>query len=227
MAYGLWDQINGIATKVKRLCCAVDNINKEIENINEEIAQEAIDNPPYIEFVWSDITEGWTKLSFANFDLNGNFTALVNIGNTQRLYGGSNVGLTNNWVNSSNAASYLVSVNDPSGVITSVGDNTFFDFTVLTFVNLPKAQLTGSFTFKGCGNLKYVNLPTTTQALEQTFSGCIKIETININKCTALGDLIFDNISGNSITITLPAVLVTDLQIIALQLLNTVTLIVV
>lgn len=221
MAYGLWDQINWLTTRVKRLCCAVENINKEI-------AQAAIDNPPYVEFVWSDIAQGWTKLSFANFDLNGNFTSLVTIGNTQRLYGGSNVGLTNNWINTPAAASFLISVNDPSGIITSVGDSTFFSFSALEYVNLPKAQLTASFTFKSCGLLKYVNLPSTTQALEQTFSNCTKIETININKCTApLGDLTFDNIFSQSITITLPAVLVTDPEIIGLQSVNTVTLIVV
>ena len=28
MAYGLWDQINWLTTRVKRLCCAVDNIKK-------------------------------------------------------------------------------------------------------------------------------------------------------------------------------------------------------
>jgi len=217
----IFGRLNWLTTKVKRLCCAVENINKEI-------AQEAIDNPPYVEFIWGDIAQGWTKLSFANSDLNGNFTSLITIGNTQRLYGGSNVGLTNNWVNTPNAADYLISVNDPSGIITSVGDSTFFGFSALVFVNLPKAQLTGSFTFKTCSLLNYVNLPSTTQALEQTFSGCLKIETININKCTAtLGDFVFDSISSQTITVTLPAALVTDPQIIALQSVNIVTLIVV
>ncbi|NBO23484.1 hypothetical protein EBU94_09140, partial [bacterium] len=134
MAYGLWDQINWLTTRVKRLCCAVDKNT-------QAIAQAAIDNPPYVEFLWSDITQGWAKLSFANNDLNGNFTALVTIGNVQRLYGGSNVGLTSNWTNASYADAYLISVDDPSGVITSVGDNTFFSFNALIFVNLPKAEL--------------------------------------------------------------------------------------
>jgi hypothetical protein len=212
----IFGRLNWLTKKVKSLCCAIGLIN-------QNAAQITIDNPPYVEFVWSDITEGWTKLSFANNDLNGNFTALITIGNVQRLYGGSNVGLTSNWVSARNAASFLISVDDPSGVITSVGDSTFFDFNALIFVNLPKAEL-GTFTFKNCSNLIYANLPATTQLGEQTFSFCNSINTININKCTFLGNLVFDNISGQTIAITLPAALATDPQIVGLSPANTVIL---
>lgn len=220
MALGIFDQLSWLTTRVKRLCCAVENINKEI-------AQAAIDNPPYLEIGWDDITNGFSDLAQANLRLDGNFTSMINIGNTQRLYGGSNITLTSSLLNGDTS---IVSIDDPSGMITRVSYSQFYGCDNLQYVNLAGAQINGTGTFITCTNLRYVNLPITTQIGDQCFNTCTSLQTVNINKCvttTYASYGAFVNVSGATITIKLPPALVTDQSIIDVQASNTVTLIVV
>ena len=106
----------------------------------------------------------------------------------------------------------LVSVNIPTNV--TLGDGCFFVCTQLTTVNLPQV----------------VNIPSA------CFSECSVLQTINLNSCTNLGgtvgyDSVFYNISGNNITLTIPASRMTcdagnpDGDIVYLQNNNTVTIV--
>jgi hypothetical protein len=222
MAYGLWDQIQWLTTRVKRLCCAVDKNTAAI-------AQAAISNPPYFEvsYVNGPIDDGWTKLSFANDDMGSNFTSMINVGNTQRFYGGSNISLTNpvsSWTNDNFTKSHLISINDIGGAIVEVGNNIFQDCESLEYLNLPKAQILGEHVFQSCGVLKYVNLPSTKTLGLESFNSSNALQTLNINKCTSMGTDVFININGTSVTITLPSSLVTNPNIVALSLVNDVTL---
>lgn len=218
MAYGLWDQINWLTTRVKRLCCAVENITKSS-------SQAAINNPPYFEVVWRIIISAWPTLSDANAAMNANFTSMVTIGNTQRFYGGSNITLT---IGTNVLITYadILSINDTEGVVVATNEK-FDKLTALQYINLPKAQLIdpNGKTFKYCAALRYVNLPSTTVVGNECFNTCTSLETLNINKCTTMGIDVFKNVSGLTITITLPAVLVTDPNIITLQSNSTVTII--
>jgi hypothetical protein len=220
MAYGLWDQINWLTTRVKRLCCAVDNIKKEA-------AQEAIDNPPYFEVVWRTIASAWSTLSDANIDMSSSFTSMITLGNTQRFYGGSNFTLTlGNNINVTYAD--ILSINDIGGIVTDAGGADFSACTLLQYVNLPKSILSNSKNFRFCAALIYANLPSVTGMGVECFNGCTSLQTLNINKCITMdGAQIFSAILGNTITVTLPAALVTDPNIVTLQTNNTVTLIIV
>jgi len=220
MAYGLWDQINWLTTRVKRLCCAVDKNT-------QAIAQEAINNPPYFEVVWANIASAWPTISDANTDMSSSFTSMITLGNTQRFYGGSNFILTlGNNINVDYTD--ILSINDIGGIVTQTGVN-FGICTSLQYINLPKSQLLGTKNFRFCAALRYANLPSVTDIETECFNGCTSLETLNINKCNTMSVAVnvFQGISGLTITVTLPAALVTDPNIIDLQTNNTVTLIVV
>jgi hypothetical protein len=192
MAYGLWDQLNWLTKKVKALCCAITNINKEA----------ATNNPPYVEIIWDDPTHIWTKLSYANADLDGNFTSLITFGNIQRLYGGSNITISSGYMTNKT----IVSIDDPSGMIVGISYSQFYNCAQLEYVNLPKAQIIGSQTFVICTSLRYVNIPATLQLGDQCFNTCTALETININSCTSIDNLsygAFPNVSGVNVTIKL------------------------
>lgn len=216
MAYGLWDQVNWLTKTVKRLCCAVANIAKE----------EAINNPPYVEVVWKTNADVWSKLSFANQDLDGNFTSIITLGNVQRLYGGSNIIISSNYMVNKTE---LLSIDDPSGMIIEVVNAQFQGCSALTFINLAKAQITGTQTFVTCSALTYVNIPATLQIGDQCFNTCNSLQTINLNACTAIDYGVFGafpNVTGAVITIKLAPSLWTNQSILDLIAnANTVTLI--
>lgn len=189
----------------------------------------AVSNPPYFEvsYLNGPLDDGWTKLSYANADMGSNFTSMINVGNTQRFYGGSNISLTNpvtNWSSATFTYAHLISVNDIGGAIIEVGNNVFQNCEALEYLNLPKAQILGEHVFQTCGVLKYVNLPSTKTLGLESFNSSNALQTLNINKCTSMGTDVFININGASITITLPSSLVTNPNIVALSLVNDVTL---
>lgn len=218
----IFGRLNWLTTRVKRLCCAVDANT-------QAIAQAAIDNPPYFEVTWDSPTYFWGKVSFANNDMGSNFTSMINVGNTQRFYGGSNISLINpasNWSSANANYLHLVGINDMGGVISQIGPNIFEDCFALEYLNLPKAQITGQQAIKSCNVLQYINIPSTTYLPDECFNSATS-SNININKCTSLGTNVFINFTGNTVTITLPAALATDPQILGLSPANTVTLIIV
>ena len=106
----------------------------------------------------------------------------------------------------------------------------------LTTINLPSLTYAGVDSFYYCTSLTSINLPSLTATGEYCFSYCTSLTTINIPSCTNLGgttgdDLVFYNIIGNTITLTVPPVLMTcdsgspDGDIQYLQANNTVTII--
>jgi len=216
----IFGQLKWLVKKVKTLYYLVDQIKKEA-------ATEESANPVYLEVEWNAIANGFSDLAEANLKLDGNFTSMINVGNTQRLYGGSNITLNSSLLNSD---ADIISINDPSGIITQVNFSQFHSCTNLQYVNLAGAQIIGTGTFVSCSNLKYVNLPVTTQIGDQCFNTCTSLQTVNINKCITTNYAVygaFVNVSGATITIKLPSALVTDQSIIDVQVSNTVTLIVV
>jgi len=202
----------------------IKNLYGAIGLINQNAAQAAIDNPPYFEVVWNDINSAWSTLSDANTDMSSSFTSMITLGNTQRFYGGSNFTLT---FGSNVSIDYtdILSINDIGGIVTDAGTANFSACTRLQYVNLPKSILSGSKNFRYCAALRYVNLPSVIDIGTECFNGCTSLETLNINKCITMdGTVVFNSISGNTITVTLPGALATDPNIVALSLVNDVTL---
>jgi len=218
----IFGRLNWLTTRVKRLCCAVDKNT-------QAIAQASIDNPPYFEVIFGATNDGWPTLSDANADMSSNFTSMITLGDTQRFYGGSNFTLTLGSIFAP-VVDYnrILSINDIGGIVTDAGGASFGLCTGLEYVNLPKSILSGDKNFRYCSALRYVNLPSVIDIGTECFNGCTSLETLNINKCITMdGTIVFDSISGNTITVTLPAALVTDPNIVTLQTNNTVTLIIV
>jgi len=65
-----------------------------------------------------------------------------------------------------------------------------------------------------CNSLTTVDLPTLTTAGDQCFNECTLLTSISLPLCTSLGssvgiNQVFGNISGNTITLTIPASLMT------------------
>lgn len=121
---------------------------------------------------------------------------------------------------------------------TSIGNDTFSG-TALTSINLPNVLTAGNYSFVNTAFVTSVNLPALTTinpfAL-QSCGGLVTLSTINLPSCTDLGgtvgdDGVFNAISGQTITLTVPAALMTcngglpDGDIQYLQANNTVTIV--
>lgn len=184
MAYGLWDQINGIATKVKRLCCAVENLYKQT-------AAASTANPCYLEI--TIITGGaFPYTSLADYNANTTwstpFTGLVTLGDSQRLYGGSNVNLANIFQNNGN----VTSINDGCGVVTGLQDNSFDSASVLSYINLPSVVSIPTQAFFSTA-LTYFNLPLVNSVEDSAFEDCTSLQSINFPLLTTAGNASFRN----------------------------------
>jgi hypothetical protein len=128
----------------------------------------------------------------------------------------------------------LPSIDLPS--LTTAGVYCFVDCNSLTSIDLSLLTSVGDYFFAGCDNLSDVNLPQVTNIGDECFSSSDSLETINLPLCEFLGSSVGDNnvfngIFGNTITITIPSLLMTcnggnpDGDIIELQSNNTVTII--
>jgi len=110
------------------------------------------------------------------------------------------------------------------------------DTTALINVYAPLLQTIGMSVFYNCPSLINVNFPSLLSIGDSCFFNCTSLTTISIPSCTALGsttgnDGVFNSISGNTITLTVPSALMTcnsgnpDGDIQYLQANNTVTVI--
>jgi hypothetical protein len=186
------------------------------------------------------------------------FTSVTVVGNEVRLFGGENIIMkTDLFYTNEN----LLSVNDIAGCIIELEDGVFGagrSSSNITSINLPSVTIAGRDVFKGCRLLTELNLPQLTTAGIACFSecvllttinlpqinsidnncfyGCTSLITINIPECTILGETVgynqvFISILGNTITLTIPSLLMTcnggnpDGDIQYLQSNNTVTII--
>ena len=103
-------------------------------------------------------------------------------------------------------------------------------------VYAPLLQTIGQQVFYNCASLINVNFPSLLYIGDFCFYNCTSLTTISIPSCTALGsttgnDGVFNNITGRTITLTVPSALMTcnsgnpDGDIQYLQANNTVTII--
>lgn len=195
------------------------------------------------------------------FDLPTNGTPFISVsvlGNTVKLHGGSGIKLKKYLFGYE--PPHLISINDPYGIIVAIddtvftmgmttasfesfnlpgvitiGDSAFSQFNRATLFILPNAETIGH----GCFTINYfteISLPSAIIIESSCFGSCYYLETISIPKCTSLGsDVIdagvFSSITGNTITLTVPAALMTcnggnpHASIAYLQSNNTVTVI--
>jgi len=168
-------------------------------------------NLPSLVTVGNDLFQNCTSLTTANlpvlttfdFDLFRNCTSLINISLPSLITGGSDM---------------------------------FDGCTSLTTVDLPLLTAIGDQAFQNCTSLVNISLPSLVTLGGESFANCTSLTTVGLPVCTNLGgtvgdDLVFSGISGNSITLTIPSVLMTinagnpDGDIQYLQSNNTVTII--
>ena len=121
-------------------------------------------------------------------------------------------------------------------LLETAGDFCFYNVFNLTTINLPQLTTVGNQCFYNCTSLTTVILPQLITTGDYCFYNCIGLITIDLSSCTNLGgtvgdDNVFLNISGNTITLTIPTALMTcnsgspDGDIQYLQAYNTVTII--
>lgn len=129
----------------------------------------------------------------------------------------------------------LTNISLPS--LITISSSSFFEgCTLLSSVSLPVLQSMQLQGFKDCTSLAAILLPSITDIYLNNFYGCTELTNISIPSCTNLGGDTLENgvfalISGNIITLTVPAALMTcnagnpDGDIQYLQANNTVTVI--
>lgn len=128
----------------------------------------------------------------------------------------------------------LTSLSFPN--LLTTGSNTFGSCINLTSLNLPSLQAAGDYTFGNVYSLTQIILPSLVYIGNLGMYGCTSLTTISLPSCTNLGgsvgnNNVFQGITGNIITLTVPAALMTcnagqpDGDIQYLQANNTVTVI--
>lgn len=133
-----------------------------------------------------------------------------------------------------NSCDKLTTLNLPS--LITAGDGCFGGCDVITTISLPSLTSCGYGCFSSCANLTTVNLPQLQTVGGACFINSNSLTTISLPACTDLGgtvgnDFVFQPITGNTITLTVPAALMTcnsgnpDGDIQYLQANNTVTII--
>ena len=119
--------------------------------------------------------------------------------------------------------------------LVTIGDGAFFN-TALTVIDFPKVETLGSNAFHDCFNVTTVNLPEMISCDADSFQSLNAVTSIAIPNCQNLGetvglDYVFRDVAGQTITLTVPAALMTcnaggpDGDIAYLQANNSVTVI--
>jgi len=176
------------------------------------------------------------------------FHSVSVVGTTVNLYGG--IGFSLNNISTPSLISDVTNITD-NGTVTSVAINgcqgvplvsvnlpkcitlntdSFDSCSLLTTVNLPLATNIGYAAFNGCTSLASISLPKAISIGDFGFGICTSLTTIYLPLCLNLGSTVGDNsvfdlISGNIITLTIPLSTSTDADVVYLQTNNTVTLI--
>lgn len=123
----------------------------------------------------------------------------------------------------------LSSLNIPYSNLTELGDSVF-GYTLVPTFTFENVISVGESCFEGCKELVEINLPITENIGASCFVQCEALETINIPSCTNLGgdntdNLVFDGILGQTITLTIPAAIASDQDVLYLQSNNNVTIV--
>ena len=98
--------------------------------------------------------------------------------------------------------------------LTSTGPGAFYYSTGVISFSAPNLQIAGSYTFLGCTSLTSISLPQLLVVGQGCFSNCTSLISISLPQCTDLGGTVnnndvFENITGNTISVTVPAALMT------------------
>lgn len=172
--------------------------------------------------------------TFFDLPTNGNpFTSVAVDGDTVKLYGGSGITLTNGEGGYAcemiggtqqlfEANAHIVAIIDEADCVVAVADACFFSGTgeectpvsVLETVSLPACETAGNYCFYTCTAATTFDLPLLTTAGDYCFSDCTAATTFDLSSCTDLGgttgdDYVFNVITGNTITVTCHAALLT------------------
>jgi len=174
-----------------------------------------------------DATEifDWNKYLFTDGGSTGTqFTSVVVVGDTVQLFGGANIALGDSLFSTDyDGYGHLISIED-TGCIIEASYNTFGDYyedsegTILETALLPALVTAGEGCFynsSGSGQLVTVDFSSLVTAGVQCFQSCSGLTTLSLPVCTDLGgttgnDSVFAGITGKTITLTIPAALETD-----------------
>jgi len=133
------------------------------------------------------------------------FTSYSEVGNTCKLFGGSNISFRNNMFDSN---SNLLSFIDKSNSVSSIGIGIFGDVENLQSVNIPLITILPENAFINCVNLVNISIP--------------YVSSIENDEGTPNA---FYGISSNNINLTIKHSIESDVSIVALKAANTVTII--
>lgn len=168
------------------------------------------------------------------------FSSVVVDGNVVKLYGGESITLKESLFASDNPhltsivdyarsivaaangafegspllrTSILSNVSLPS--LTTLGNNVFLANILLTSIYLPNVVSVGEEAFGGCELLETLSLPLCESLGNSSVASCTSITTIYLPLCTSFGDdagvnSVFNAISGNTISLTIPSFLMTS-----------------
>lgn len=241
------DPVTGFSSVYTSTIARVEAVVQSLDLLFDSIEQIEFTCPDYTNFA------AWNTLF--HLPTNGNpFTSVQLDGFTIKLFGGSDIALD---YHSFEEDAGLLGIDDPAGVITSIG-NGVFEASVFTYLNLPglllipdygisyvegpltlllpnvasigsgglfSAHITGSFSLPKCASIASYgldgnhactefDLPLCTSIGDYCFKGCNINSTILLPACTALGSTVgnnnvFQNITGKTINLTIPAALMT------------------
>lgn len=151
--------------------------------------------------------DDWNAFFNTSVNADAPFDGAIILGDIIYLRGATNLTITNGLFSGD---THIRSIVDGLGYIVSIGDDAF----------------------SGCNNLNLVSFPTCTYIGARAFENDVLLGTIILSSCTNLGgttgdDNVFQGITGNNITLTIPTALEFDGDVTYLQANNTVTLILV
>lgn len=190
---------------------ASNAIRSQFSNTSPAIISSAPAAPQALEITWLDINSApahtladWN--TFLNLPSNGSpFTSIEIIDNTTKLFGGSNISI--------NALPFmdndnLISINDKSGCIVALTQDTFNDCSNLEYVHLPSVTILSNYCFNYCQLLSFISLPSLISCGSTTSENSV-----------------FGEISFNTISLTIPHSIESDGDIVFLKANNTVSVI--
>ncbi len=170
--------------------------------------------------------------TFFNLPTNGTaFSSVWTFGNEVILVGGANITIASNLF----AGKSIVAIDDQSGVCLVIGNDCFNYTPTLTLGSFPEVITVMNTSFYLCTNLTALSVPKmqtagvaaflgtqvsvfdfafATAVGNQCFAACLLATLFNLPLCTALGSSsannnVFQDISGNTITINVPLSLAT------------------
>ncbi len=177
-------------------------------------------NTSALELVWDDIinvpvadpssVSDWN--TFFDLPTNGTpFTSVVADGNVVKLYGGSGINLKE-YLFAANTN--LIGIHDNLGIIIFGGSNCFSNSTSATYFSFPNLEGAEDFCFYLCASGTTFNFPNLTFVKDYCFSLCNSATEFYLPLCVTMGlsvtdATVFDGITGNTITLTVPSALMT------------------